>query len=451
MPSPISSTRRLIFSLITTVLVITVPLGVVEATLRVIYRDGGRTTLGAPGGQEFEHQLIDRATERRTPPPSNPKSNGAERIVVFGDSITWGYGIHRWRDTYPNQLLTRLNATGRPFDIEVFANTGRNIDGHARAAKSKMAALDADFAIYQWFHNDLELHDRAPRWRYFWRTWPASSWLTKHSDLYFVLDKQLSQQAVAYGWGADRSYTQYVLDEYGPGTAGWTLFEDQFHRWATYSTVHAKHALVFLYPVVPFRGSYPLEDLNARMRALAQPHRLVYPAFWLRNQVGHNVPDPAGAGGVVRQSDGTEGILVSGPSIPLSRGHYEVTERLRLDQAANGSVAHLEITAGERVIAERTVMAPECGQPGEWQTVTLELNLDDPLTPDVEWHVTVPRGVHLSVDSVSLPISYEHLDVVDLKDRLNAFDTHASVFDSHPNERAHAEIAKALSEWVLSK
>lgn len=103
MPTSLSRARQLTYSLITAILVITVPLGVVEATLRVIYRDGGHTTLGAPGGQEFEHELIDRATERRTPPPSNPKSKGAQRIVVFGDSITWGYGIHHWRDTYPNQ------------------------------------------------------------------------------------------------------------------------------------------------------------------------------------------------------------------------------------------------------------------------------------------------------------------------------------------------------------
>ena len=33
----------------------------------------------------------------------------------------------------------------------------------------------------------------------------------------------------------------------------------------------------------------------------------------------------------------------------------------------------------------------------------------------------------------------------------HVFDTHASIFDSHPNARAHAEVANALAEWVLSK
>ena len=63
----------------------------------------------------------------------------------------------------------------------------------------------------------------------------------------------------------------------------------------------------------------------------------------------------------------------------------------------------------------------------------------------------VAAGVRMSIDSVSLPVNYDRLEVLDLKDRLNTFDTHASIFDSHPNVRAHGEVAKALAEWVLSK
>ena len=103
------------------------------------------------------------------------------------------------------------------------------------------------------------------------------------------------------------------------------------------------------------------------------------------------------------------------------------------------------------VASERTIAAADWGRPGEWRTVTLDIDLDNQITTDVAWHVRVPRGVHLSVDSISLPIVYPHLEVLDLRDRLNTFDTHASVFDSHPNEHAHREIAAAVADWVLSQ
>jgi len=202
---------------------------------------------------------------------------------------------------------------------------------------------------------------------------------------------------------------------------------------------------------VPYRGQYPLDDLNARMRALAAPHTLTYPAYWLGREVGQDVPDASGTGGRVRQSDGRQGLLALGPPIPLGAGHYEIAERVRLDRPAHGTVEAIEIRAGGRVLAHRDVDAVECGRPGEWATVRVGVDLDAPITKDVEWRIAVAPDVRLSVDAVSLPVTYDRLEVLDLEDRLNTFDTHASTFDSHPNARAHGEIASALAQWVLSK
>lgn len=430
---------------------VALPLLAGETALRIIYRDAGTRTIGAPGGQEFVYRYIDKAVERRGPIVTEPKTPGTERILVQGDSITWGWGVRDWQVLYPNRLLNQLNTTtGRHFDMEMNARGGMNMDGHTRFIEGNIDRIAPDYVIYQWYNNDVEIDPQRPRWRFGWESWAGHPWLMAHSYLYFVINTVVEKAVVAEGWGHDRSYSEYLLQSYAEGTPGWTLFADQFHRWATAATAHAKHVLVCLYPQVPFRGAYPLESLEARMRAMATPHRLTYPAYWLRKQVGEDVVDAGVPGGRVRRSDGREGLLLYGPNIPLRAGHYELTERVRLDQPAEGTVETIIVLADGQEVARREVAASACRQ-GEWTDVTLGVDLTAPLTREVEWRVRVAPGAHLSVDTMSLPITYDGLEVLELRERLNTFNTHVSAFDSHPNARAHAEMAKALAEWVLSK
>ena len=447
----ISRGRRFAFGLIIGTLALSLPLVAGEIAVRIVYHDGGRKTLGGPGPNAFEHRFIDPETERRTQADTGPRVPGVERILIQGDSITWGVGIRDWQQIYANRLLNLLQRSGRQFDMAVFARAGKNIDGHATTIADTAAEVSPDYIIYQWYHNDIEVGPQAPRWPMAWQRWPGYSSISSHSWLAQVLDNQLTKVCAAHGWGRRPSYDQFLLDNYAEGTRGWTQFADQFHRWAAYSDAYSKHVLMFLYPQVPFRGRYPLEDLNRRMRAFAAPHNLTYPAYLLRGDVGREVPDRFGTGGRVRQSDGSAGLLLAGPAIPLESGHYELTERVRLDAAASGAVESVDILADDHLIAHRDVQASEFGRAGEWATIKINVALAPVLTKKVEWRIRVVQGVRLSIDAVSIPIVYKHLEVLDLKDRLNTFNTHASSFDAHPNARAHAEIATVLADWIISR
>src|SRR4029453_7117181 len=74
-----------------------------EAALRFIYRDAGRHTLGGPGGRPFDHLAIG-PEELRGRRDTGPKRVGVPRIMVLGDSITYGQGVHDWHDTWPERL-----------------------------------------------------------------------------------------------------------------------------------------------------------------------------------------------------------------------------------------------------------------------------------------------------------------------------------------------------------
>jgi lysophospholipase L1-like esterase len=447
----LSGKRRFAFSLIVAALALSLPLVAGEVAVRIAYRDGGRTTLGGPGPYPFVHRFIDAATEQRMLADYGPKRPGVERILIQGDSITWGVGVRDWQQIYPNRLLNLLQRSGRHFDMAAFARAGKNIDGHARTIEEHIETLRPDYVIYQWYHNDIEVGPQVPRSPMAWHRWPGYSWVATHSWLAYVVDNQLTKLCAAHGWGGRPSYDRFLLEHYSEGTRGWTRFADQFHRWAAYADTYARHVLVFLYPQVPFRGAYPLENLNRRMQAFAAPHALTYPAYVLGGLVGREAVDSAGSGGRVRKSDGYPGILVAGPSIPLEGGHYELAERIRLDAATSGVIESVDVTADDEVIAHRDVNASECGRPGEWAVIKIPVDLTAALTKHVDWRINVAPGVFLSVDSVSVPIAYKHLEVLDLKDRLNTFNTHASSFDAHPNARTHGEIAQLLGEWIISR
>ncbi len=149
-----------------------------------------------------------------------------------------------------------------------------------------------------------------------------------------MIDRQASQAAVAKGWGGP-SCAEHLNTDYADGSYGWTLFMDSFHRWAAYSTAYAPHVLMFLYPQVPFSGAYPLEALNARMRALATPHLLTYPGWWTARRVGRDITEPKALGGRLRQSDGQPGADRRRSGDSLRAGHYDIQERVRLDAPAN--------------------------------------------------------------------------------------------------------------------
>ena len=368
-----------------------------------------------------------------------------QRIAVYGDSITWGVGVRDWRLTYPARLLQLLNATGTSYDMHVMATPGRSVDSYARWAEVERTRLDPDFVIYQWYINDLEIGTERPELVRSWRQWSGHPWLAAHSYLYYFLDYRFDQLLPP----ASHFYTDYVTRTFVDGTSAWATFRDAFHRWAVYSTAAGGRALVFLYPQVPFRGVSPLAGINARMRALTGRTEMHYPAAMCPGETGETVSSDV-IDGRVRRSVGEAGRLVHCPGVPMLPGHYRITARIRLDRpisSPSSAVATLTVSVNGAPVGSRSIDAASLAEPGSWCEVPIDFDVRNALA-DVQWGIEVGPAIFLSVESMTVPVGYERLDVIDLSDRLNGFDTHASLFDAHPNARAHAVIADALAEWI---
>jgi hypothetical protein len=409
-----------------------------EVALRIIYRDGGKRTLGAPGFYQFEHVNVH--DQQRGRLEWGAKRDGVPRVMILGDSITWGTGVRDWQDAWPEQLARLSEQEGRPREWAVLSLPGRDINAHVDQFREWAPEVQPDVLVYQWYVNDIEIDEHRPvaarRWREFWWHEP----LRRSSYLYYFFDNRLHTFLPA----PERSYVEYILTDYIPGSLEWSAFERYFHALASRAREVVPVRLLVLYPQVPFSGEYPLKPIHDRMKALARARTLsIPPVAWIR-RAGAVVPLPD-----ARWKMAVELPANSGPRAAITRGYYargaiDVTVSFKapgypagaavasleaVDEATGGTLAHVPIVAG--------------ANPDELQEVRLRLALPDQKGHDVQLAAGATGPGPIGLAGVDLAVRYD-FDVLDLTDTLNTFDTHVSIFDAHPNPRAHRVIAESV-------
>lgn len=217
----------------------------------------------------------------RGPEPSGPKLPERTRIVIQGDSITWGQGVKNEEQLFSSRLLTRLQGANVPVDMAVLAQPGREIDEHLQQLKKWGHELQPDFIIYQWYINDMELEKQdRPQTDRIWRHVFSHSFLQEHSYLWFFLDFSLDtllpSATVPY-----ESYARYIADHFKEGSARWLVFEEYFSEWATLAKELTPRVIVALYPYMSLKDGSPptirpeIADIHTRMMRLCRMNDVV--------------------------------------------------------------------------------------------------------------------------------------------------------------------------------
>ena len=404
-----------------------------------MYRDHGTLTLEGPGGSRFEHLYI--VDQQRGRFEIGRRTGGVPRLVVFGDSVSWGYGVRDWADIWPELLVRDLaRETNTTHQLALVAAPGRNMGEHYAEMRQLKNDLRPDVLIYQWYVNDLEVVSNRPDAERAWHRWPWHQAMRSHSYLYVFLDNRLSMFLPP----PTRSYRDYILQDFYPGSVEWSEFERYFHSFAVHAKEIAPRRLMVLYPQVPFSGKYPLQPIHDRMQALAGPHRLsIPPAGWLRVAGALQPREDAVWRQVVHVPGGTNGPVVETRPYYFGDGALEVLVKLSVTPAATPEIGMLE--AFDDVTNQLLDQRPLAVDPGTrgWQDALVRLDLRGTNGNPTRFRITLARAPDVSIASIDLPVDYG-MTVVDLTEALNTFDTHASIFDAHPNERAHRVVAEQI-------
>ena len=135
---------------------------------------------------------------------------------------------------------------------------GRDIPGHVAEIEANAAKVQPDVFIYQWYVNDIEVDQHRPSIARWWHGMPWHERLRTSSYLYYFLDNRASVLLPP----PDRSYVQYILQDYIPGSLEWAEFERYFHGWRCAPKRWRRRAV--LYPQVPYRETSPLAPIATR-------------------------------------------------------------------------------------------------------------------------------------------------------------------------------------------
>jgi hypothetical protein len=329
--------------------------------------------------------------------------------------------------------------------MAVFAMPGRDVREHVADMAKWGATVRPDVFIYQWYVNDIEVAGQRPRNLRTWQRLPFHEWLRRWSYLYYYVDNRLALMLPP----PERSYADYLVRDFQPGTDAWAEFERYFHELMTRAMTFAPSRYLLLYPQVPFPGTNPLQPIHDRMAALARPHRLsIPPATWVWG-VGERITRrDAPWREAMAVKAGVRGTMVESRGYYLHAGDNDVVLTLEGSGAAPGGdtapAGTLDVVdAADGTVLSTAPLAATAAGKG-WQPVTLKARVPDH-DRAVRLRVTSSGTWAFALGDLGLAVDYG-AQIVDLTEALNAFNTHASIFDSHPNERAHQVIAQKLFE-----
>ncbi len=192
----IGASKRKAFISNVLLLGVTLAVGLIVAEVFVRYMFQDITTTGDYSSY-FTHRWISKhppSTNRlgfREREITKKKAPDVYRIIVVGDSFTYGQGV-LYDERFTGIIEQRLNSAqtkdSRIYEVLNFGKPGAETIDHTGFLDA-IFELDPDFMLLQWLPNDVEGHDHSARPKSY-RLVPSdfvSGWLHKHSALFYLI------------------------------------------------------------------------------------------------------------------------------------------------------------------------------------------------------------------------------------------------------------------------
>jgi len=258
--------------------------------LRLLFNDGASFgTRVNPITRRFERNFkLNRFGGSRGPEAHGPKGEDMVRVLVQGDSITWGQGVKDEADVYPSLLLKKWRASTPCVEMSVIAKPGRDMDEHLLELVRYAPEVEPDVITYQWFVNDMEIRTKgnhAPG-RRIWRIPGIHSILSQWSYFWFYVDFKLDTLLP----GPNLTYSDYLVDLFEGDTPEWREFEFVFRQWALEAKRHTDKVVVALYPSLHEEKPHLLDTLHRKVMETASGMQVT--AIDLNETLGHLAGDP---------------------------------------------------------------------------------------------------------------------------------------------------------------
>jgi lysophospholipase L1-like esterase len=191
---------------------------------------------------------------------STNKPPGTYRVVVLGDSTTFGWGVH-FEETYPKLLEKSFNTNPPSAQWKIYEviNTGignYNTAQEVASLKDRWLALNPDMILIGWYINDAE---PTPK--------PSRNWIAYHSYGYVWLTSQFD--SLLRNVGVNKTYKEYYNGLYADDQPGWKKSQNAFAELAQICRDRKIPLKIVLIPELhSLSGDYEFKHIDDLIRAV---------------------------------------------------------------------------------------------------------------------------------------------------------------------------------------
>lgn len=201
------------------------------------------------------------------------KAPGTRRVVVLGDSFTWGVKVE-FDDTWPQRLgRTLARQRGEPWEVVSLARPGMNTVEEAELLAAEGLAYEPDLVVLGYCLNDSEDEDAAERRRARdWEAWRKDRALRDRSVLHqSILYRLVAERLRA--WRENQLRLSAYRSQYAAGYAGWIAGKAALGRMARLCQARKVPLVVMVFPLFgnPLGAQYPFTEVHGTIvQAIAE-------------------------------------------------------------------------------------------------------------------------------------------------------------------------------------
>jgi len=203
----------------------------------------------------------------RNPEVTVEKPDGVHRIVVLGDSQTFGWGVPV-DATIPRQLEARLNAEGDAYEVINLGVGNYNSTMEVELFKREGLRLEPDTVVLVYFVNDTEAIPRIAPWRFH---------LSRFSYLYAFLWDRV--QAIRASFDDTFTWDTYYRSLYQESNPHLDLNRNALLELIALCEERGIHLVFASYPDLHELDPYPLPEATAYIEGLAREHGVAFVDF----------------------------------------------------------------------------------------------------------------------------------------------------------------------------
>ena len=193
------------------------------------------------------------------------KPAGVKRILMLGDSVTFGWGV-AFDQTTSKQLEALLNPSNGPRKYEVInAGVGNyNTQMEVQYFFNEGVKYSPDMVILNYFINDAE---EIPRYK--------GNFLNENLHSWVYLSGRLDALLRTFGIGK-RDWNAYYADLYRDDAPGWQQTQPSVKRLGNHCRSAGIPCLLVNYPELHNLRNYPFKHVNFKLEALARSAGMEY-------------------------------------------------------------------------------------------------------------------------------------------------------------------------------